>query len=210
MSIHLPLFKSSFNSVIEAPIFLTTEKNAVSSANNLRLNVKFSDKSDLYILWVMEVFWFMHDSPVLKPDWLGKIQVILDEKLKYWGVYYELYCRLVIEVLVDSFLVATCNFLMDRTFASFHSPWKQHFSRHSWALSESKFCKKILISYSLNIIFDKDLSVLGFRRDGISLPLSIIEHCLAKKELNIFFFEIDKNTIFVKNWWNTYFFMERL
>ena len=136
----------------------------------------------------------------------------MDEKLKHWGVYYELYCRLVIEVLVDSFLVATCNFLMYRiTFASFHSPWKQNFSRHSWVLSESKFCKKFLISYLLNIIFDKDLSVLGCRRDGISLPLSIIEHCLAKKELNIFFFEIDKNTIFVKNLWNTtYFFMERL
>lgn len=61
------------------------------------------------------------------------------------------------------------------------------------------------------MIFDEDLSGLGCRKEGIPLPLSIIEHCLAKKELNIFFFEIDKNTIFVKNLWNTtYFFMERL
>ena len=35
------------------------------------------------------------------------------------------------------------------------------------------------------MIFDKDLLVLGCRKEGISLPLSIIEHCLAKRELNI-------------------------
>ena len=34
------------------------------------------------------------------------------------------------------------------------------------------------------MIFDRDLSVLGCRKNGISLPLSIIEHCLEKKELN--------------------------
>ena len=34
------------------------------------------------------------------------------------------------------------------------------------------------------MIFDKDLSVLGCRKEGISLPLPMIEHCLAKKELN--------------------------
>ena len=34
------------------------------------------------------------------------------------------------------------------------------------------------------MIFDEDLSGLGCRKEGIPLPLSIIEHCLAKKELN--------------------------
>ena len=34
------------------------------------------------------------------------------------------------------------------------------------------------------MIFDKDLSVLGWRKEGISVPLSMIEHCLGKKELN--------------------------
>ena len=33
-------------------------------------------------------------------------------------------------------------------------------------------------------MFDKDLSGLECRKEGISLPLSMIEHCLAKKELN--------------------------
>ena len=53
-----------------------------------------------------------------------------------------------------------------------------------WALFESKFCIIFSISFSVNVIFDKDLSVLGCRKEGISLPLSMIEHCLAKKELN--------------------------
>ena len=53
-----------------------------------------------------------------------------------------------------------------------------------WALFESKFCITFSISFSVNVIFDKDLSVLGCRKEGISLPLSMIEHCLAKKELN--------------------------
>ena len=34
------------------------------------------------------------------------------------------------------------------------------------------------------MIFDKNLSVLGCRKDGISRSLSIIEHGLAKKQLN--------------------------
>ena len=54
----------------------------------------------------------------------------------------------------------------------------------SWTLFESKFCTTFSISFSVNVIFDKDLLVLGCRTDGISLPLSILEHCLAKKELN--------------------------
>ena len=52
------------------------------------------------------------------------------------------------------------------------------------ALFGSKLCITFSISFSVNVIFDKDLSVLGCRKEGISLPLSIIEHCLAKKELN--------------------------
>ena len=52
------------------------------------------------------------------------------------------------------------------------------------ALFGSKLCITFSISFSVNLIFDKDLSVLGCRKEGISLPLSIIEHCLAKKELN--------------------------
>ena len=48
----------------------------------------------------------------------------------------------------------------------------------------SKLCITFSISSSVNRIFGKDLSVLGCRKEGISLPLSIIEHCLAKKELN--------------------------
>ena len=53
-----------------------------------------------------------------------------------------------------------------------------------WALFESKFCIIFSVSFSVNVIFDRDLSVLGCRKNGISLPLSIIEHCLEKKELN--------------------------
>ena len=50
------------------------------------------------------------------------------------------------------------------------------------------------------MIIDKDLPVLGCRKEGISLPLSMTEHCLAKKELNnlFFFFEIGCESIFVK------------
>ena len=53
-----------------------------------------------------------------------------------------------------------------------------------WALFESRFCITFSISFSVNVIFDKDLSVLGCRKDGISLSLSVIGHFLAKKELN--------------------------
>ena len=53
-----------------------------------------------------------------------------------------------------------------------------------WALFECKFCITFLISFSVNTIFDKDLSVLECRTDEIALLLSIIEHCLAKKELH--------------------------
>ena len=50
------------------------------------------------------------------------------------------------------------------------------------------------------MIFDKDLSVLGCRKEGISLPLSMIEHWVAKKELNkLVFFETGNKSIFVKN-----------
>ena len=52
-----------------------------------------------------------------------------------------------------------------------------------WALFESKFCITFSISFSVIVIFDKDLSVLGYREEGISLLLFMIEHCLAKKEL---------------------------
>ena len=34
------------------------------------------------------------------------------------------------------------------------------------------------------MIFDKDLSVLGCRKEGFSLPLSMVKLRLAKKELN--------------------------
>ena len=53
-----------------------------------------------------------------------------------------------------------------------------------YALFESKLCITFSISFSVNVIFDKNLSVLGCRKEEISLPLSLIEHCLAKKELN--------------------------
>ena len=83
------------------------------------------------------------------------------------------------------------------------------------ALFGSKLCITFSISFSVNVIFDKDLSVFGCKKVGISLPLSITEHCLAKKRIKQFgfFFEICDKSIFVKNWCNTgYFFitMERL
>ena len=81
----------------------------------------------------------------------------------------------------------------------------------SCALFESKLCITFSISFSVNVIFDKDLLVLGCRKEGISLPLSMIERCLAKKELSNSAFSL--KSIVVKNWWNTgYFFiiMERL
>ena len=34
------------------------------------------------------------------------------------------------------------------------------------------------------MVFDKNLSVFGCRKDGISLPLSTIKHCPAKTVLN--------------------------
>ena len=52
------------------------------------------------------------------------------------------------------------------------------------ALFESKLCINFSISFSVNVIFDKDLSILGCRKEGNSLLLSMIEHCLAKKQLN--------------------------
>ena len=54
---------------------------------------------------------------------------------------------------------------------------------------ESELCITFSTSFSVNVMFDKDLSVLGCRKEGISLPLSMIEHCLVKKELkNLVFF----------------------
>ena len=41
-----------------------------------------------------------------------------------------------------------------------------------------------LISFSVNVIFDKNLWVLPYRTDGSALPLSVSEYYLAKKELN--------------------------
>ena len=55
------------------------------------------------------------------------------------------------------------------------------------ALFGSKLCITFSISFSVNVIFDKDLSVLGNWKEGISLPLSMIEHCLAKKKKNWLF-----------------------
>ena len=52
------------------------------------------------------------------------------------------------------------------------------------ALFESKLRITFSISFSVNEISDKDLSVSGCMKKGISLPLSMIEHCKAKKELN--------------------------
>ena len=75
-----------------------------------------------------------------------------------------------------------------------------------FTLFESKLCITFSISFSVNVIFDKDLSVLGYRKEGISIPLSMIEHCLAKKEFNNSAFLKKKTcskSIFVKNWWNT-------
>ena len=62
-------------------------------------------------------------------------------------------------------------------------------------LLQSKFCITFSISFSVNVIFVKNLSVLGCRKEGISLPLSMIEHCLAKKELKnlAFFFKFVTN-----------------
>ena len=54
----------------------------------------------------------------------------------------------------------------------------------SCALFGSKLCITFAISFSVNVIFEKGLSALGCRKEGISLPLSMIEHCLAKKELS--------------------------
>ena len=45
MLIPLAFFKSSFKSISEASVFLTTEKSEVSSANDLGFDTKFSDKS---------------------------------------------------------------------------------------------------------------------------------------------------------------------
>ena len=53
-----------------------------------------------------------------------------------------------------------------------------------WALFESKFCIECSICFSVNVIFDIDLWVLKYRKERISLPLSIIVHCLARKELS--------------------------
>ena len=43
----VPIFKSSFKSISEASIFLTTGKSEVSSANDLGFDTEFSDKSFL-------------------------------------------------------------------------------------------------------------------------------------------------------------------
>ena len=48
------------------------------------------------------------------------------------------------------------------------------------ALFESKFCITCSISFSVNVIFDKDV----VKRELHYRPLSMIGHCLAKKEWN--------------------------
>ena len=57
-------------------------------------------------------------------------------------------------------------------------------------LFESELCITFSTSFSVNVMFDKDLSVLGCRKEGISLPLSMIEHCLVKKELKNLVFSL--------------------
>ena len=44
-------------------------------------------------------------------------------------------------------------------------------------------CFTFSLFFSVNVIFDQNFSLLGWRNEGISLPLSMIEHRLAKKEL---------------------------
>ena len=55
---------------------------------------------------------------------------------------------------------------------------------YACALFQFKLCITFSISFSVNVIFDKDLSVLGCRDKGISLPLSMTDHWLAKEELS--------------------------
>ena len=44
--------------------------------------------------------------------------------------------------------------------------------------------KTFSISFSVNLMFGKDLSLLKCRLEGISLTLSLVEYYLAKEELN--------------------------
>ena len=53
-------------------------------------------------------------------------------------------------------------------------------------LFESKLCITCSISFSVNVIFDKDV----VKRELHYRPLSMIEHCLAKKEWNNSFFSL--------------------
>ena len=75
-----------------------------------------------------------------------------------------------------------------------------------YALFESKLCITFSISFSVNVIFDKHLSVLGCRKEGMSLLLSMIEHCLAKKEWNNLAFSLKFVRNLLKNWCNTGYF----
>ena len=74
------------------------------------------------------------------------------------------------------------------------------------ALFESKFCVTLSISFSVNVIFNNDLPVLGGSDvDGVSLPLSLVEHCLVKTELNNLAFSVKlvTNLFSLKIGWNT-------
>ena len=62
-----------------------------------------------------------------------------------------------------------------------------------WALFES-FAEKSTTKSSFSVIKGKS--------DGNVLPLSIHEHCFAKKEFKTFF-EVGAKFIIVKKWWYT-------
>ena len=54
----------------------------------------------------------------------------------------------------------------------------------SWALLGSRFWINVAISSLVNLTVEIDLSVFFQILDGSSLKLFIMEHCLAKKQLN--------------------------
>ena len=68
-----------------------------------------------------------------------------------------------------------------------------------WALFESSLLIMFLISSNEKSTSESDFSVIKGKSDGNVLPLSINEHCFAKKELRISLFSL-KSVINLLSW----------
>lgn len=73
-----------------------------------------------------------------------------------------------------------------------------------WVLFDPSLRIMFLISSIKTSKSESDLFVIKGKSEGNVLPLSVSEHCFAKKELRFrSFFEVSDKFIIAKKWWNT-------